>query len=32
MVKVQTGLDVNIPVLGPLLGVDYFYICSPRPA
>jgi SAM-dependent methyltransferase len=32
MVKAQTGLDVNIPVLGQLLGVDYFYICSSRPA
>ena len=32
MKRAQTGLDVNIPVLGQFFGVDYFYICSPRPA
>jgi SAM-dependent methyltransferase len=32
MVRAQTGLDVDIPILGQFLAVDHFYICSPRPA
>jgi len=31
MKKAQARFDVNIPFLSPILAVDYFYICSPRP-
>lgn len=31
MQKAQSRLEVNIPLISPLLAVDYFYICSPRP-
>jgi cyclopropane fatty-acyl-phospholipid synthase-like methyltransferase len=27
---VQLHLNVNVPVLSPMLAVDHFYICSPR--
>jgi cyclopropane fatty-acyl-phospholipid synthase-like methyltransferase len=26
----QAHLNLNIPVISPILAVDYFYICSPR--
>jgi len=26
----QTYLNVNIPVISPILAVDYLYVCSPR--
>jgi cyclopropane fatty-acyl-phospholipid synthase-like methyltransferase len=29
--KAQSRLDINIPLVSPLLAVDYFYVCSPRP-
>jgi SAM-dependent methyltransferase len=32
MVQAQTGLDVDIPILGQFFAVDHFYICAPRPA
>ena len=28
LVKVQMPLYINIPIISPLLGVDYFFICS----
>jgi hypothetical protein len=27
----QAYLNVNIPVIGTILAVDYLYICSPLP-
>jgi SAM-dependent methyltransferase len=29
MKVLQARLNINIPVLSPILGVDHFYICSP---
>lgn len=31
MKKAQSRFYPNIPLLSPILAVDYFYICSPRP-
>ena len=30
MAAVQAHLNIKIPVLSPILAVDYLYICSPR--
>ena len=27
----QQRMRINIPVIGRLLGVDYCYLCEPRP-